>query len=218
MNKAVTRQIQRIKSSNESLLEKMRTLLLDADSIIAAGKWQSLVIHHVLRMIFIYNKKAIDASVSLNVIYKDRVYDNYEEGAINFFKNASCVSDTMPSTATALTAFSFSIQYKNKGIFYAWNSAKAIRLRIRVYKTDGTPQLYDPIVVLLDTAITQNTPGDELTNGDFGKIKIFNVVSDADYIAGQYLFTTSIIDSETDVSDYDTYFVNSLYSKTITIT
>jgi hypothetical protein len=218
MNKAITRQIQRIKTNNELLVSKLQGLLADADKIIAAGAWRGDDLQRILRLAYIYDKKAGDSAISLNTIYKDRVYDNYATDEVNFFKNAVVVSDTSPSTAPALQSFLFDVQYTNQGLFNAWTSAKNIKLRVRVYKSSSVPQLFDPIVIPLNTALSQNIPGDEITNGDYNKIKIFNVVTDNDYSAGTYLFTFSIIDDGITISDYDTYYINSLYFKTITIT
>jgi hypothetical protein len=218
MNKAITKQIQRIKASYESVVLKLQGLLTDADTIVSLGVWRHNDIHRILRLADIYDKKATDSAISLNTIYKDRVYDNYETDAASFFKNAVYFSDTAPDTAQALHAFSFNVQYTNNGLFNAWTAAKNIQLRVRVYRSSGTPQLFDPLVIPLNVALPQNIPGDELTNGDYNKTKIFNVTTDTDYSAGTYLFTYTIIDNNISISDYDTYFANSLYSKTITIT
>lgn len=218
MDQNIIRQIQKIRSNNEQLLQKIRSVLSSVDSFVLAGRWNSVDVAKFLRSAAVFQKKSLDSSISLNVIYKNLVYDNYDISEKNFFKNAIYISDTIPEEAPKYTPISFDISYRNKGLFNSWTDAKGIKLRVRVYKTSGTPQLYDPVIIHLDT--TENVPGDLVgeTNADYNRAKIFHVITDNDYPAGDYTFTATVIDNTMSESDYDDYYINSPYAKQITIT
>lgn len=216
----IIRQIQKINSNNTTYLFQERKHLASIYKMISSNTWNDYDVERILIAAAVIDKKASDSTISLNKIYKDRVYDNYELSMSSYFNNAVYVSDTLPEMAPALSAISFSIQYTNVGMFNSWNDIKGIKARVDVYRTSGIPQRYDPLIKLLDTTIPQNIPGDigpTETNADYGKTKIFNFVSDSDYAAGDYLFTFTIIDKTMIETSYDTYFINSQYVKQIQI-
>jgi len=220
MDVSTTKQIYKINSNNTQRLTSIRTSLSSLKTIISGGEWQESPINVLLNSAAAINKKAEDSAISLNTIFKDREYDNYSTAQFNYLKNAIFVSSTMPATGHSLTPLVFTVQYKNTGLFYSWNSLKGIKLRIRVYRTTGLPQLYSPIVTALNLSLPQNIPGDLTateTNADYERIKIFNVTSGSDYIAGEYTFTFSIINSDISNTDYESHFINSLYSQSIVI-
>lgn len=160
MDQNIIRQIQKIKENSRVWQQKIREIFSSASSFIALGRWDKLAIAKFIRSAAVLDKKALDSSISLNVIYKNLVYDNYDISEKNFFKNAIYISDTIPEEAPKYTPISFDISYRNKGLFNAWKFGKGIRLRTRVYRTSGTPQLYDPVYTYLDTTEIGNVPGD----------------------------------------------------------
>lgn len=155
----------------------------------------------------VIQKRIEDNTASINNLIAQ--YTMSEEELDNvvkaFFKKASFNSSTLASSVNQ-TTYSPTISFVNNGVLYNWTEAKGIALKIDILDENGSSAY--SVTELLDTDLAGNTPGDELLNEDFGKIKYFypsidlSLVPTGSYILRMYIKNTS--------EDFDDIYTNSL--------
>lgn len=122
----------------------------------------------------------------------------YESSVLLKIKyQAEYSSGDVPSVFTKGTAKNFSVSFKNNGIFYSWNASKNVVLKMVILSTENQ-QVGDVHTYTLD--VSENVPGEENVNGDYGKIKSFSVSWDASDVAvdNQYKLKFLISNGSTD--------------------
>ena len=204
MNSTLSRQIRKINELNTECYEKTVAIKDITDKYIASGDHSSITEERIKLVSDAYNKKARDTVVSLNRIYKDAVYDDYESDLDLFFRNASYVDSDVPPMVNYNSILNFSVKFRNDGVFWAWTADKGIKMTCAVTRSDGAS--YDTEEAILDTSLAVNTPGDEKTNQDYKRVKTFNISFTVDMPQGEYILTCKISDAQN--RDYNCTFTS----------
>lgn len=194
MNSIITRQIRKIKDLNEECYAKMLIAKDMCDKYIASGEHSEDTELRIDIASSAFNKKARDTIVSLNRIYGDSVYDDYNADMDLFFRNAKYVESNIPSVTNHGSILSFYVKFRNDGIFWSWTEDKGIKMLCSVTRSDGAS--YDTEVTMLDVTADGNVPGDQNTNQDYKKIKTFNLDFEIDMPSGEYTLVCSVSDNQ----------------------
>lgn len=126
--------------------------------------------------IHLYQMKVSDRKVKDNTAYvghllsKITLTDEYFQSANNTFLRSASISDSsQPGQANAGATIAFDVYIVNRGMYYSWTSDKTVTLKIQLYSSASVlVQTYE-----YELNTTTNVPGEEISNGDYGLIKLW---------------------------------------------
>lgn len=128
--------------------------------------------------IHLYQMKVSDRKVKDNTAYvghllsKITLTEEYFQSANNTFLRSASISDSsQPGQANVGATIAFDVYIVNRGMYYSWTSDKAVTLKIQLYSSASV--LIQTYEYELNT--TTNVPGEEISNGDYGLIKLWAI-------------------------------------------
>lgn len=166
-------------SSNESIIEEMKSINRDVDSVIAENTNPSLYDTRELKRkadrVKVLQKKVSENSANIDSIASRLSFDEeYLENLVSEFKKKTVhVSNDIPETLSSNELINAIVVFRNMGMFYSWDLSKNISLNIVV--SDNDNNIIDDFTFSFDPSYLGNEPGDELLNEDFEKLKTFDI-------------------------------------------